>query len=110
LAAPPALSGVVVSPPSAVTRAPHRTGAVAHGLADILAFQAVIGRTGPAHGDGANHGCRSLRSATGRKDKDERARLRRGVDGHGPGRLVPLAAEPDRSAKRPFCLVSMGVR
>ncbi len=45
-----------------------------------------------------------------RKDKDELARLLRGVDAHSPGRLVPLAAEPDRSARRPFCLVSMGVR
>jgi hypothetical protein len=28
------------SAPSAVTRAPHRTGALAHGLADLLAYQA----------------------------------------------------------------------
>src|SRR6266536_1280003 len=37
----------------AVTRAPHRTGVMAHGLADILAYQAGSGQ-GPAHGDGAN--------------------------------------------------------
>jgi hypothetical protein len=30
-------------PPSALSRAPHRTGAMAHGLADILAYQAGSG-------------------------------------------------------------------
>jgi hypothetical protein len=36
----------VLAGPSAVTRAPHRTGALAHGLADILAYHAGSGARG----------------------------------------------------------------
>jgi hypothetical protein len=43
-------------PPSVLSRAPHPTGATAHGQADILAYHAGSGAGEPAHRDGATRG------------------------------------------------------
>jgi hypothetical protein len=42
----PVLELIVLEPIRPSSRAPHRTGAVAHGLADILAYQADRGHRG----------------------------------------------------------------
>ena len=47
--------------PSPLSRAPHRTGAKRHGLADISLTKPDRGHVAGAHGDGQTHGCRRMR-------------------------------------------------
>jgi hypothetical protein len=77
--------------------APHRTGAIAHALADIVAYQAGITGWGRPHGNGADNGvaeCGNRESC----DEDER-----GASSDGAVARAPLSGVLESAALRIAC-------